>query len=179
MKEAIGGTWIYGIVLVFITVFITFVTVSTSYSRSYRIKDEIVLALEHYKGINRTKDGKPGSLDVIDSYLNSIGYSATGDCPDEKDWFAFQIGGTGSKGGQYGGKTNYCISKHTIVEKGKANSEGVSVNNGPIGHPESAYYSVAVFFRLDWPILRRIFVITISGETSIIQMPKDDDAYKK
>lgn len=162
MKEAIGGYWIYGIVLLFIVFFTTFVSVSTNYSRCYRIKDELVLNIEHYKGINQN------SIDAIKEYLNGIGYSAEGKCPEDgSSWHKFSLGNN-----TYASSTNFCISKHVVIAK---NDDGMT--NGPIGHPESAYYSIAVFFRLDWPIFRQFFTITISGESSIIQMPKDDPQY--
>ena len=156
-------------VLVFIAVFATFVSVSTNYSRCYRIKDEIVLTLEHYKGINSD------SLNTINSYLQGIGYGGAGECPEDgANWHAFSAGQAYARSG-YGSTTNYCIAKHTIISK---NEDGSAIN-GPIGHPESAYYGVSVFFVLDWPILRDVFTITISGESSIVQMPKDDDEYKE
>ena len=85
MKEAIGGTWIYLIVLLFIGVFTCFVSVTTNYSRCYRIKDEVITSIEHYHGVNENSIGK------INEYLKGIGYSATGQCPQEDGscWFRF------------------------------------------------------------------------------------------
>lgn len=164
MKEAIGGTWIYGIVLVFIVVFATFVSVSTNYSRCFRIKDEIVLVIEHYKGVNDQ------SVEAIEKYLNGIAYHSTGECPDDGgDWKGLNLKGDVQNG--YGaGKPNYCVQKHELVKR----TSNTTVADGPIGHPERAYYSVAVFFKLDWPILRTLFTITITGETSVVQLPYDN-----
>ncbi len=175
MKEAIGGTWIYGIVLVFIVVFTTFVSVSTNYARAFRIKDELILNIEHYKGINQK------TIESINEYLTGIGYSATGDCPDDgKKWFAFSSSSTVGTS-SYGSNVNYCLTKYTVIERSDSTlSSGKKLpTNGPIGHPESAYYGIAVFFRLDWPIFRQFFRITITGESSVIQMPKDDYKYTK
>jgi len=167
MKEAIGGTWIYGIVLLFITVFTCFVSVSTNYSRCFKIKDEIILTLEHYHGINEK------SIKTINEYLTGIGYSSTGKCPDDGNkWYKFSAADANRTTG-YGGNTNYCITKHNVVSR-NANTQ---VINGPIGHPDSAYYGVVVFFRLDWPIFRQFFNITISGETGMVYLPKDSVKY--
>lgn len=163
MKEAIGGTWIYLIVLIFITVFTCFVSVTTNYSRCYRIKDEIITTIEQYHGVNEN------TIKKINSYLKGIGYSATGNCPDDGTcWFKFSTSSDSGPGG-YGSNTNYCISKTDVVS---TNSSGIA--NGPIGHPESAYYRVTVFFRLDWPIFRQVFNIKITGETAIIFMPRNE-----
>ncbi len=162
MKEAIGGTWIYGIVLVFIAVFATFVSVSTNYSRCFRIKDEIVLMIEHYKGVNEQ------STEAIYNYLSGIAYNSTGKCPEDGgEWEGFTLDGSATGYGT--GDAAYCIQKHDLVTR----TSNTAVADGPIGHPERAYYSVAVFFKLDWPILRQIFTITISGETAVVQLPYD------
>ncbi len=42
MKEAIGGTWLFTLVIAFLAVFTTFVSITTNYSRTYKIKDEII-----------------------------------------------------------------------------------------------------------------------------------------
>lgn len=163
MKEAIGGTWLFGLVITFVALFTTFVSVSTNYSRCYKIKDEILLAIERNHGVNKD------TLSTISSYLSGIGYSSKGDCPDDGDcWNGFTIGWDNPTSTS---SANYCISKHSVTRKYK---DGDAIQtNGPIGHPESAYYEVIVFFRIDWPILNRFFNIKISGETSIIYLIND------
>ena len=105
-----------------------------------------------------------------------MGYSAQGECPDSKTdacWNAFTITGANSnkRVASYGENINYCIRKHSVTKKYK---DGDAIQtNGPIGHPESAYYEVAVFFRIDWPILNRFFNIKITGETSTVFLLND------
>ncbi len=160
MKEAIGGAWIYTIVLIFIAVFTCFISVSTNYSRCFRIKDEILTTIEMYHGINEQ------TITKINDYLKGIGYASTGTCPDDGTcWYRFSTNSNNRIAG-YGQKVNYCLAKTSVIEPGGA--------NGPIGHIESAYYKVVVFFKLDWPILRQFFNINIAGETSIIYMPKNE-----
>lgn len=166
MKEAIGGTWIFGLVITFLALFTTFVSVSTNYSRVYKIKDEILLTIERNHGINQQ------TLATINSYLRGLGYSSTGECPDnDACWNAFSINDDDRVVG-YGSNTNYCIKKHVVNKKYK---EGDAIQTtGPIGNPESAYYEAVVFFRIDWPILNRFFNIKISGETSTIYLLNDN-----
>jgi hypothetical protein len=45
--------------------------------------------------------------------------------------------------------------------------------NGALGHPSQAYYEVAIFFKIEWPILNRFFNIRIDGETSIVFLNHD------
>lgn len=166
MKEAIGGTWLYVVVLAFIALFTCFVSVSTNYARCFKIKDEILTTIEIFHGINED------SIKRINTYLRGLGYSAEGDCPDDGTcWYGFSTSSDNITG--YGGRRNYCIAKHVVVGTKKTDS-GETIVNGPIGHPESAYYSVAVFFQMNWPIVRQIFVVPIYGETSIVYLPKGE-----
>lgn len=168
MKEAIGGTWLFGIVLTFVVLFTTFISVSTNYSRCFKIKDEILTTIEHYNGVNKS------TISKINDYVNGIGYSSTGNCPtdDNECWYGFKIGINDRSVGRK--DVNYCISKHTITKPYQAQYDSVKDRyyvtdiDGPIGHPRSAYYQVIVFFKLNWPILNSIFNLKISGETSII-----------
>ena len=164
MKEAIGGTWLFGIVLTFIVFFTTYVSVSTNYAKAFKVKDEILLTIEHYKGVNNK------TIDRINTYLKGVGYYSKGKCADNSNeknkgysnWEGFYVGGTNNK--SYG---NYCIRRYVISD----------CKTGPIGHPSSAYYQVLVFFKLDWPIIGSIFEVRIDGETSIIYHFDDKSAY--
>ncbi len=153
-----------GVVIAFLALFTTFVSVTTNYSRCYKIKDEVLLTIERNHGLNKD------SIEAINSYLSSLGYSATGKCPDDGCWYRFST--SSSTAVNSSNKVNYCVQKHTVTERYRAGDE-VYVT-GPIGHPESAYYEAVIFFRLEWPILNTLFNIKISGETPIIFMLKDD-----
>ncbi len=173
MKEAIGGTWMFGLVIAFLALFTTFVSVTTNYSRCYKIKDEILLAIERNHGINED------SIGTINEYLKGIGYSSTGSCPtDGNCWYSFNINqqNPSSYSKASNGNINYCISKHSVTER--TTGKDVIYTNGAIGHPDSAYYEAVVFFRLDWPILNTFFNIKISGETSVIFLLNDYDNIK-
>ena len=166
MKEAIGGTWLFGIVITFIVFFTTFISVSTNYSRTFKVKDEILSIVEFYKGVN-TK-----SIAKINDRLDTLGYYTRGACVDNSgeqkssskkysNWLGFSTRSVSST--MNSRNSNYCIRRYTVSAK----------NDGPIGHPTSAYYQVVVFFKLDWPIIGSIFNVRVDGETSIIHMHED------
>ena len=54
MKEAIGGTWIFIIVITLIMFFTAFVSLSTNYTRTYKIKDKIVSIIASKKGVSKS-----------------------------------------------------------------------------------------------------------------------------
>lgn len=161
MKDAIGGTWLYIVVIAFIALFTTYVSVTTTYSRCFRIKDDIVTVIEHYHGYNDNAEKE------IQNLLNGMGYSNEGKCPDDTDikYTAYSL--SGHRG--YGTKTNYCIAKNVVSTK----PEEYGKTGASVGMFESAYYQVVVFFKLEWPIFRNIFSVTISGETQVITNPED------
>ena len=170
MKEAIGGTWLFGIVIAFIVFFTTFISVSTNYSRAFKVKDEILTIVEFYKGVN-TK-----SVAKVNDRLKELGYYTTGKCVDNdgevksasskySNWLGFTTNSTTPI--KNSTKSNYCIRRYTVS----------SQTNGPIGHPTSAYYQIVVFFKLDWPIIGSIFNVRVEGETSVIHMHEDTWAF--
>ena len=171
MKEAIGGTCIFVLVISFLALFTTFVSVSTNYSRCYKIKDEILITIERAHGINND------SITKINEYLKGIGYSSVGKCPEDGNcWAHFKLSDITPQP-RWSGDANYCITKYMITSRSSStgDEDPVIYTTGPVGHPESAYYGAVVFFRLDWPILRSMFKINISGETSIIYLVNDFD----
>lgn len=166
MKEAIGGTWVFTIVIVMISLFTAFISISTNYARTFKVKDKIIAILEDKRGINNT------SISRINSELNKIGYNSTGRCIPKNaplyaantgTWYAFSRSNNTSTVGENSGQINYCI-KATEVDMVSASG----VSSGAIGHPARTYFTVMVFFKLDVPVLRDVFALQISGETSMI-----------
>lgn len=165
MKEAVGGTWLFGIVIAFIVFFTTYLSMSTNYTKAFKVKDEILLTIEHYKGVNED------SIKRINAYLDEIGYFSSGKC-DGYDvnadsarknftkWLGFSYNSTniGSVN-----DANYCIRRSKFA-----------AGDSDAGHPRSAHYQVVVFFNIDWPVIRSVFNVRIEGETSIIHMNSDE-----
>lgn len=161
MKEAIGGSWIFGIFIAFVALFTSFMSISANYSKCYKVKDEILSAIQINHGVNED------ALKEIKSYMANIGYRTEGTCPDEGGcWAGFSTSNSNNIAG-YGDEINYCIKKNLVT--GTVNGTRV----GPIGHVDSAYYSVVVFFGLDMPILQQIFHFEVEGETSIVFNNRD------
>jgi len=52
MKEAIGGTSLFVIVLVILSVFAIYISISVNWSTAYKVKDEIIFYIEKNKGLN-------------------------------------------------------------------------------------------------------------------------------
>lgn len=75
MRESIGTTWTFGLVLTFILLFSAFLSLAINYSRVFKVKNETLSILEKYEGYTET------SRDIINKYLKYSGYNGTGKCP--------------------------------------------------------------------------------------------------
>ena len=163
MKEAIGGTWIFGIVITLVAFFTAFISFSLNYSRCYKVKNEMLSVIERNNGVNKD------SITEINKYINSIGYSGVGKCEPQGN--AACLAGfkksdnaqsfTSISSQQY----NYCIEKMVMNRDGK--------NSQITGMPTSAYYHVRVFFTLDMPIVGQFFNLKVEGETATVYLPND------
>lgn len=174
MKEAVGGTWLFGIVITFIVFFTTYISMSTNYSKTFKVKDEILLTIEHFKGVNEN------SIKRINNYLDEIGYFSTGNCDGYKSsaptvgrnkfskWMGFEYNNPTYSPASRTTNVNYCI-RQSMFESG----------DGKVAaHPRAAHYQVVVFFTLDWPVIGALLNTRIEGETAIIHMYTEEPKYK-
>ena len=146
MREAIGGTWMMGIVVFFIVLFSGYLAISVNYSKAFKVKNGIIGIIEKNKGHNATAQGE------IDAYLKEIGYYVYSDCSNKGI-----DRGTGFVSGTGGHK--YCIKKNDATNASATLSK--------------SYYTVTVFFKIDLPIIGDIFVFPVFGETKSINSARD------
>lgn len=138
MREAIGNSYIYSIVIAFIGVIFLILIGSLSYSKAFKIKNQIIEIIETHEGY----DDKTVRTE-IDNYLKSVGYIVTntkdrGKCSDIK----------GIKAINTIKNYDYCIYRFNTVK-------------GP-------YYHVTVFISFEIPIVSSYLRIPVSGETRIM-----------
>lgn len=76
MKDAFGGSFILKIMLIFFVVFICFMTVAINFSKTFRIRSNVINILER----SESRSFDDGTVEAtIDSYLANVGYSYPGD----------------------------------------------------------------------------------------------------
>ena len=151
MREAIGGTWIFQIVIFFILLFTGYMCLSINHSKAFNVKNTIVKAIEREEGINLNDPENDPAIQKIVEYLKQTSYRTTGKCPD------------GYMGYNRDGKidsrnSSFCIAEQTA----RSASELPSMN----------YYRIVVFYQLDLPIFRSVFEFRVSGDTKIISHSK-------
>lgn len=153
MREAIGGTWLFGLVITFIVFFASFLAVSINYSKAFHVKNNVVDLISKYEGNNCKARNK------ISEYLRTSGALVTGDCNkinDQYNYKGYNLAGEEADNG----KAYYCIS---------------SDNADSSAFMSKQFYRVVVFYKIDLPMLGNIATFKIKGETETIIYPKDDN----
>lgn len=148
MREAIGGTWLFTIVILFVMLFTGYLCLAVNYSRAYNVKNGIVDIIERQNGYNDIAKAE------IDEYLQDVGYKTLGKCDD-----GF-TGNLNDKGYGYG-ESYYCYRSINIE------ADSTYQNDSATG----VYYQVQVFFRIDLPIFRDLFTFRVTGDSKQLYFP--------
>lgn len=148
MREAIGGTWIFQIVIFFILLFTGFMCLSINHSKAFNVKNMIVKEIERQEGVNYNNPENDEGIKKIVDYLKNTSYRTTGKCPDGYIGY--------NREGQIDSRNSaFCLAPTTARD------------NRP-GLPSMIYYRVIVFYQLDLPIFNTLFNFRVSGDTRII-----------
>lgn len=168
MREAIGGTWIFQIVVFFILLFTGFMCLSINQSKAFKVKSSMIDAIERHNGI-LLDDITSGddALEEIVASLSERAYRTTGKCPN-----AFTHPVTGETipyvGFDRDGHLNstapaFCIARITTHEY-----QPHEVNE----LPNMSYYRIVVFYQLDLPIFNDVFNFTLRGDTKVLSVSR-------
>lgn len=152
MREAIGGTWLFGLVITFIVFFASFLAISINYSKAFNVKNNVVDLISKYEGNNckaRTKIG---------SYLKTDGYLVPGPKPTSDGYTYVGYDLNGNPVGK-GKKAYYWVSEDSTDDSTTL---------------EKRFYRVVVFFKFDLPVFGDITTFRIKGETESIYFAVDE-----
>ena len=164
MRSSIGSTWIFQLVIIFILIFATYLTISLNYSKAFRVQNEVIAIIERSEGMTdkSSTDGKSdGAIQLISNYMRWSGYNAKGTC-EEGYYGATSIQGNGIQDLEEavsGKKYYYCVRKHVGYFDKK---------------PNRAYYDIDMFFAFDLPVIGDIFNFRVSGQTLEIEHTYDN-----
>jgi len=191
VRESIGATWIFGIVIVFVTIFTGYLAFSVNFSKAFAFKDEIIDVLEKYDGpgdsiIGDIGSGTTTSLEEIANYTKEINYGSKGSC----ETVLKRLYGDDA----YNRKRNSIMGVNiSVIPKPNGTYASVTrgdsflgdelfhfclVREGQTGSDNNAYlsfssYRVITFFSININILRMFGNYYVSGETKNISYPKD------
>lgn len=139
MKSSIGLTWTFGLIVGFILLFSSFITLSLNYTTAFRVKNEALGIIEKYEGYTSN------SKTVIDNYLSSSGYKTKGKCPD--GYTGVESYGENEEIAASNKQYYYCISRDV----------------------STSVYTLILFYRFNLPILGDIMVFEIRGVSNQIK----------
>ena len=154
MRESIGATWLFQIVIVFILLFTGYICLSINHSKAFAIKNDIILELQRNGGYNAT------AASNVKILLERSGYRTSGKCDD--GWIGYTRDG---KVDNNGGNSVFCLQKVDIAETySHPNAYGRILKE----YPEMFYYKVKVFYQLDLPVLNSFATFSVRGDTKLI-----------
>ena len=158
MRESVGTTWTFTIVLTFTFIFTGFLILAINYARAYRVKNELTTIIEKYEGI--TTEGK-NSLEIMNNFLINNHHNAIGACPIEEEGRTVygvedlnsNIIDTAEEGKRY----HYCIS--------------YEINENDC----TAIYYITVFYDFNLPVFGQLRKFKIKGQTNEIPYARFKD----
>lgn len=156
MKSATSTTWLLGLVLGFILLFTAYIILTINYSKTVRIKNEMISMVEKYEGLNTN------SVQLVNNYLASINYNMKGECTDDNNsgvYGADNLQATSLVEAQPGEKYYYCVKKY----------KGVGTTR---------YYQVAIFYKFNLPVVGATGNFAVRGVTGNFQS-RDEAIYAK
>lgn len=142
MRQAIGSTFLYNIIIIFIVITFGFLAATLSYMKSFKINSKIANSLEKFEGYNQL------SAAEIETSLSTLGYRANNmgnlNCPDRT-----HNGSTYSPIIEIGTNYKYCVYEYP---------------------KENGYftYGILTYIYMDIPIVGGTFSIPVYSETERI-----------
>ena len=165
MREAIGGTWLFQIVIVFILLFTGFMCLTINRSKAFNVKDQIIQTIQNYNGIDLNseyEEGDTGAFAEIVDYIQENSYRTSGNVPANELVNGEQVSYVcyNRDGHQSSSNPVFCIAKINVDNEACA-AESTCFDE----LPDMSYYRVVVFFQLDLPIFKELFNFRVVGDT--------------
>ena len=153
MRQSIGSTWLLQLMIVFILLFVGFIILTINYSKTIKIKNEVISMIERYEGLNEN------SITLVNNFLTTSGYAVTGECVSNSTsgiYGALSLNDNSLEPARPNTKYYYCIKKY----KGKNTSN---------------YYQISLFYKFNLLVIGDASRFTIKGSTTHFQA--SDDGY--
>jgi len=144
MRDAFGGTFMIKLMLIFLTIYISFVAVALNYAKAFRVKNSIIDIIEQNEGIDDYTDNSRWSvIGHIDAYLEQVDYYVHLTNVSDRNNNSVHCYENG-----------YCIEEFSV--------EGFD-------ELDKVYYKVTTYINIEMPFFGLNFPIAITGETRKIE----------
>lgn len=145
MRDAVGGTFMIKLLLIFLAVYTIFIALAINYAKAFRVKNKILDIIEQNEGIKNYEDTTDPALNQIDTYIGNIHYWVNTSTIKDK-----------------------CEKLEYDNEKDLINSDkGYCI--ATVEGDTASYYKVTTFVTLSIPVVKLEYTIPISGETRKIE----------
>lgn len=161
MKESIGGTQLFVIVIALVLIFTAIMAFTINHSNAFAVKDQITQIIENNGGFDLSEEYIEGHDRDTDKVIKEIveaidrnSYRQVGKCPEatgNSKVASYQRNGAKTVGNN---DAAFCIVK--IPSEGKD------------GAVNAYYYQVVVFYSLDIPVVKELFNFKAVGETKVL-----------
>ena len=145
MREAVGSTFLFKLMIIFIFFFASFLAIAINYSQAFRVKNQVINLIEQYEGLSEENQERIANL------INGSGYYRVASCTCDKDFNCNNRTGDNLNGGSIDNTNGLCIRRLTTGADGT-----------------DAYYSVTTFVSFNLPIVGNFFTFPVKGETKVI-----------
>lgn len=146
MRDAVGGTFMIKLLLIFLAVYAIFIAIAINYAKAFRVKNKILDIIEQNEGIDPTNNSDRAKIQ-INEYMNSISYNVIN---GNSDIVA---------------RVNNDCSGYSFIDT----TRGYCIEEKEEG-TDASYYKVRTFVTINIPLIRNLsFTIPISGETRKIE----------
>ncbi len=158
MRNAVGAAWIFGLCLVFIILFTSYLTISMNYAKAFRIKNYIVSVVEENEGYR----AGIGIEERVSEYLYNQGYDSFGTCDSyievdgyDQEWE--QVATIDMNDNVPTDNHSACI--YRLISYGTGDKD--------INVPRTRY-RVVTFFKFNLPVVRYFTQFQVAGESRYI-----------
>ncbi len=150
MREAFGGTWLLGFVVLFIVLFSAYLAVSVNYTKAFKAKNKIINIIEQNEGFSKTTCGSNKTTSCLKNSKKT----------EDKIYYYLQNAGFVLE------DIKSCPNSDSPVRDGGYCVDKVSTSQG-------AYYKVTTFIKIELPLIWQTFTIPIKGETKVLYYTND------
>ena len=164
MRDAIGGSALLNLVLIFTSVIIVLFVGALSYSKAFKVKNRIIELIEKY-GVYEKKDSETDAIDEINYDLSAFGYdvSEPGRCTQIRNrlvqgQFAKYSAEKLSDNLNNNYVNNYCVFE--ICDEKNENNKCVD--------KDGKYYVVVTFTKFEFPVIGDLLTFPVYGETKTL-----------
>jgi len=167
VREAIGGTWLFQIVIFFILLFTGYMCLSINHSKAFNVKSEILEIIERHGGIDLNGGMDDEAMEEIVSNMQENAYRTTGKCPSDiknaDNTIIARYVGFNREGRPDSNNPAFCIAKVDV-------GADIPAVSGEL--PARAYYRIVVFYQLDLPVFHDLFMFNLKGDTKLLSVSR-------